>query len=471
LQLKIFPTVMKWMMFFALLTAASRAFGQACPNGDFENWSIHPYAVPDSGWYTSNPASINAADTPTVWVVGGIAGNAAHLQTAIVGTDTLAGMVANSVGNPFLGIGGMAYGYKPDSLTGYYRYNLAGNDTALLYVGFKKMGVMVGADTFKIHGAGSLSAFTRFAYAVAPTAVPDTVTIAAWSSNIIRGGVQSGSWLELDALAFTGADTPQTIPNGGMDAWDTTAYDKPTGWQILQTGSGPSGVSQSALVVHCNSYSIQMTTPAEVGNLNNKAMITNGRFTASGTTGGLPYTLLSDTIAGYYQYFPTGNDTGALYITLTAGGMWVATNYTVFTQNADWTYFEVPFSSIITPDTLRLDIVSGSGYHVAPGSTLYLDCMQLKSTLSGVAELAKPENAAMAYPDPATDVLHIALPSSYGPNARVRFWDVYGNAIALESIGIAPGAISFNVSALAPGFYFFEIGQGGGMVKGRFLKE
>jgi hypothetical protein len=63
------------------------------------------------------------------------------------------------------------------------------------------------------------------------------------------------------------------------------------------------------------------------------------------------------------------------------------------------------------------------------------------------------------------------LPSSYGPNARVRFWDVYGNAIALESIGIAPGAISFNVSALAPGFYFFEIGQGGGMVKGRFLKE
>ena len=459
---------MALMLIIAL--ASVTAYGQACPNGDFENWTIHPYRVPDSGWYTSNPASINAADTLTVWMVPGIMGNAAHLQTTIIGVDTLTGMMGNSLGNPFGNRGGMPCTHRPDSITGYYRYHLTGNDTALLYVAFKKMGAVVGADTFKIHGSGSLTAFGRFAYAVTPTVIPDTVIIAAWSSNVVHGGAQSGSWLELDGLTFTGTDTPQVITNGGLDAWITDNYDKPTGWQVLQTGNGASGISQSSTVVHCNSYSIQMTTPADVDHLNNKAIITNGKFTPTGTTGGLPYTLTSDTIAGYYQYSPTGNDTGALYITLTLAGMWVAGNYTIFTTNADWTYFEVPFSSLITPDTLRLDLVSGSSFHEAPWSTLYLDCMQLKSTLSGVGELSAATANPIAYPNPAIDELHIALPHAFAGNLQATIYDVYGRTIIFQAYESAPSTLSIDLGSLNAGIYCFGLIANGTEVRGRFVK-
>src|SRR5947209_4417046 len=115
-----------------------RANAQACPNGDFENWTTHSYDQPDTGWFTSNPQSLGMHDTLTVWKVPGYSGQAIHIQTAIIGTDTMQAYIVNTPGDPSSGMGGVPYSQQPTAIAGYYRYNLPGNDSAALWVIFKK---------------------------------------------------------------------------------------------------------------------------------------------------------------------------------------------------------------------------------------------------------------------------------------------------------------------------------------------
>ena len=126
------------------------ACAQSCPNPDFENWNSTNNYAPDSGWYNSNVQSLTWHDSLTVWSVSGFSGHAAHIQTAIIGTDTMQAWLINSVGDPRKGIGGVPYSQQPTALTGYYRYSLPGNDSAGIMVVFKKSGTIVSTNGMMI---------------------------------------------------------------------------------------------------------------------------------------------------------------------------------------------------------------------------------------------------------------------------------------------------------------------------------
>ena len=383
---------------------------QDCPNGDFENWASYPYSVPDSGWYNSDAVSVYMADTLTVWPVAGVVGEAVHIETAIIGTDTLQAYITQ--GDPGTGWGGVPYTQQPTAITGYYRYHLVGNDSAMLLVMFKKAGVVVSANWIKIrNSSGAISTFTPFSYPISVSVVPDSVIVAAASSNIQGTGLQSGSWLELDELAFAGTGITQPISGGSFDLWNTQNLTSPMGWQ-MQGNSGfmGSGLTRSTLHISGN-YSLELTTLSGGGHGGvNNAMATTGYMPPnSGPRGGLPYTHRTDTIDGYYQYVPVGTDTGQIYVSLYAGGSQIGGNIYNFFATTGWTYFELPFSVGTTPDTMRIDIQSGSWAAALPGSVLNIDYLELKSQplppLS-IFEVNGDFYNPVVYPNPAEDYLN-----------------------------------------------------------------
>ncbi|MBA3827336.1 MAG: hypothetical protein H0X33_00215 [Taibaiella sp.] len=152
----------KIVLFSILLIACNNGWGQSLPNGDFELWHTTSYNNPDSGWYTSNIQSLTAEDSITVWKVPGVVGQAMHIQTAIVGSDTLMAYITNSLqGDPIKGQGGMPYAQKPTALTGFYKCNVKAGDTAGIIVLFKKAGTII-APPFKLAITGSTAAYTAF---------------------------------------------------------------------------------------------------------------------------------------------------------------------------------------------------------------------------------------------------------------------------------------------------------------------
>lgn len=469
----------KLLLVLSVFVLAIQASAQDCPNGDFENWTAHPYSIPDSNWYTSNPESISLADSITVWPVTGHSGQAIHLQTAIVGTDTLQAYVINSLGDPKSGSGGAPYTQQPTSITGYYRYNLVGNDSALMIIEFKKAGTVISVTEIPFRNvSGSISTFTAFSFPLnaIPTA-PDSIIIGIASSNLEGSGIQSGSWLEIDELAFAGTGITEAIAGGSFDNWTTQSIDMPDSWDVEAHGGSGTGVSKST-DHRAGSYSVQLTTEPGTGgggggNSVEVAQITTGKYSPnSGPRGGLPYTRTADTITGYYKYTPSGADTAMLMVTLTASGTPVGgTNYFFHAASA-WTYFEMPFTAGTTPDTLRIDIQSGSWNSAAAGSVLKIDYLQLKSQpLLAVNDLTNATAKVLAYPNPVNDVLHLKFDKIPAGSVNVKIYDIIGRVIDSRNYTVTPSVISFQVGYLPAGMYFYEVSNNGNMVRDKFLKK
>lgn len=458
-----------------LVVLSQSVFAQACPNGDFESWNSRTYSVPDSGWYTSNPTSLSIADTLTVWSVTGFSGQALHLQTYIIGTDTIMSYITNSYGDPTSGIGGVPYTLQPTAITGYYRYNLPVNDSAMLFVEFKSGGSIISVNKFMIRNStGSLSTFTAFTFPITLTSAPDTVIIAASASNVFGSGMQSGSWLELDQLAFTGTSITQVIPDGNFETWVPELLESPTGWHD-QVNFVPS-ISKSTNHLD-GSYSAQLvsTRGSGGGEAVAASFITTGTLSGhSGPNGGLPYTLLVDTLSGYYKYFSVGSDTGFINITLMQGGSPLSGFGTFFSAATSWTYFEIPFSVSSAPDSMRIDIVSSKMNATLPGSILNIDHFQLASQPLPplvVTDFSLIENKFTVYPNPASDNVNFKFANIIEYPLEIKIKDMMGRTLISDAYRCKQNQFSVSLQNLPFGVYFYELNDKNIIYRGKFLKN
>lgn len=207
-------------LFTAALAFQAKLYGQAIPNGTFENWNSTSYNDPN-GWNNGNLRDIQRLGMASITRVTGYSGFALRIQTNIIGSDTSDSYIINTdnpCSDPDQWTGGVPYSQQPTAITGYYRYNLPGNDSALLIVIFRKNGIHIGDNFIMIRGTGSQLTFVPFSFPVICSGTPDSIIIAATSSNKMTNlGIQNGSFLELDNLGFAGAT--QAIPDGTFENW------------------------------------------------------------------------------------------------------------------------------------------------------------------------------------------------------------------------------------------------------------
>lgn len=449
-----------------------KANGQTILNGGFENWNTLNFSDP-LPWFDSNPQSISQFGVvTTTQVPGAFGGSAVHLQTYINGPDTVQAYLLNGIPGQQGFPHGVPYTQQPSGIQGYYRYSLGTTDTALLIVTFSKNGVLIDSNLFKIRGTGTQNTFVPFSFSFTVPSVPDSMCIAATSSNFISfNGIQNGSWLELDSLSFTGNSITQQIANGDFENWTPSTIYNPVGWaegnssnnNVLRTSSSYSGT-----------YAIELETISRGPGDTSSAIITNGLSGNFGPYGGRPYNQTSDTLCGYYKYIATG-DTANVWIQLKQGGNNIGGGGLFFNPTNSYTFFEVPFSSMSTPDTLLLSFQSSNccPYSAnAVGSKLYIDNIWLKSQPLGIPSLNnRITYKCFVYPNPSENILNVGFSKDLNTKVDFKIYDVSGRLVSENEFNgtIKPNTI--NISNLNSGIYFYEVLSDNGTIRNKFIKE
>jgi hypothetical protein len=459
-----------------ILTIAAFAFqlslfAQAIPNGGFENWASIAYEEPNL-WNTGNSRDIPRLGMPSITKVTGVSGFALRIQTNVVGVDTSDSYILNTnnpCSDPPNWTGGVPYSQQPTAITGSYRYNLFGNDSALLIVIFRKNGVHIGDNLIMMRGTGTQNTFAPFSFSVTCTGVPDTIIIAASSSNKKSGnGAHNGSFIEFDNLAFAG--TSQPIPGGDFDNWTSKSYDIPNGW-----ASWGNGVSKTTSM-YTGSYAIRLETILGMcngsGNVGSSGVTTGYVSNNNGPKGGIPYTSTKDTVCGFYKYAPAGLDTAGIYVSLSKNGVAIGGSFHQLFAAANYTYFEFIIQSGTPPDTIRTDIQSSRWQSTLSnvGSVLYVDNLYLKSAPMGIFSPDKMLQNIL-YPNPVKDVLFVRLGKSINTTANVGVFDATGRKMEISEFASGTNAVRADVSDLQPGMYYIEIATSEGVVRNRFIKE
>jgi hypothetical protein len=433
------------------------AFGQTFKNGNFESWSEITVERP-GGWESTLGEFFRSGQTPPSGIitkVTGQMGSAIQLETKIVNNDTLFGFFSNA-DDPIEGVGGEPFTEQPDSITGYYKYDVKSGDTALLLVVFKKNAAIINTDIFKI--TGTQSNFTRFAFPLTLSSAPDTIIVAAASSNAIdEVGIQAGSTITFDNLAFSGAT--QNVSNNDFETWQSDTLrslnDGWTGFGTLLSRTSDAAKGNYAVVLETNNFG----NNSIVGGI-----LSNGRMNQNGPPlGGMPYNGSDDTVVFSYKYEPSGQDTAQMAIFFFNNGTVLGQPVGQFLlPSSNYVEMEVPFQVASVPDTIGIIFIS-SANPAQPsdvGSKLYIDELRLKSEIlnTGIKDIIKTTSVSV-YPNPVTNNVSISFNAQASIKAYIQITDVLGKTITQKPISIHKGGNNFTTVTqnLSSGIYFYNI--------------
>lgn len=483
----------------AMIVSAAKYY---VPGGDFESWTTDSVLYPQSYQYNSslermskfiqNSASPNVERTTSSYAQN----YAIKLSTVKVGSDTLAGYLLNASPNDgavSTWHGGVPISEKPTGLKGYYMYNEASADSALVIVVFSKAGQNIGTYTQKIGGIHST--YTPFNVDCSSLGdTPDSVIVAFASTYKImsdEAGLVGGT-LYVDSVSFTGVASQPAALNGSFESWADSTVNVMPNWYTQGHGESLTGVKRTTNA-YGGQYALELRTYAGTSdNGSPKAMpgyLSTGYYDSNCNGnctqhGGVPYSQELDTLCFFYKYSPSGNDSAQVSVNLKQGGSSVSWHSVYLSAASNWAYVEVPIAPIIilnpsnskinklgivVPDTVIVTIQSSVYADSAVsfvGSTLIVDNMYFKSQLLSALPNVKADNAANIYPNPASDA--ITITGVDGP-AAVSIMDISGKTIFAKS-NVAQGQ-SVSVASLPQGVYLVKIETSGGSIEKKLVKK
>ncbi len=443
-------------------------FSQTLPNMGMESWTSITYSNP-TPWYNSNYECLQKFSVTNVTRVTGFSGFAVRMETKANAADTAFGYINHSPNDPTQDLG-VPYSQQPTAINGYFRYNLPGNDTALILVTFKKSGVAFDINMIKIRGTGSQPIFAPFAYTVSCSMVPDSIIIASASSNAISNvGIQNGSYLELDQLAFSGPGVTQAIPGGDFETWGSASIDNATGWSSWGNTFAKSTSSYSGL------YAASMGVFDYGGGNFDVAGMTNGIPSTSTTIGGHPFSSMNDTLLFYYKYTSSGNDTAACYVNLKKNFSPIWGYAKFLTKNPVYSLVKMPLTPFSAPDSIIVFFTASawsSTPHQVNGSNLWIDNLYYKSSVTGISQQALLNNETTVFPNPASTKINILISAGVvNEKLEIEIFDALGKKVYSESRKDAQGLIPINIENFSSGLYYYKLSGDKTNIRDKFIKQ
>jgi hypothetical protein len=390
-------------------------FSQSIPNGGFESWTINNFENPASFINTSNYQFVNGSSQTGVNVTKTT--DAYHGTYAIklltTGTGTNVNFAYFSNGDPGKtpAQGGTPYSQKPTGIRFYYKSNIIAPDSALFIAVFKKAGVAIGTYLYKIGSTQTACTLFNKTFTPALTVNPDTVVIAAASSNAFANFALAGNSLQIDSVSFTGVTSQPANFNGDFEVWQPKQDDKLNGWLLR-------GDFKRTTDFFSGSYAIELqTTIQSFGGSGISAgeaytgVYTPTTVSAIGLIGGAPYTVpasLQDTLVFHYKYIPADpTDNGEVYLYFKKNG--VQTTQAQFTLAISPGYTQklalINFTSTTVADSVNISFRSSKYPYLASyaGSDLKIDNMYLTSQKIPITKFNSPTAGCLGQPIQLTD--------------------------------------------------------------------
>jgi hypothetical protein len=462
-----------------ILLCGIAGIAQTIPNGDFETWIEHTWLDPND-LNSGNPDAISMGLSPTITrTIDKQSGNyAIKLETLATSQDTMFGYVLWGLVQE-MPTNGVTYTQKPDAITGYYKYNIQANDSALLAVWFWDGGIIVSSDMFYIKG--TQNTFTKFQFPLTLLVTPDSVTVGFTSSEPFNEGVaKPGSWIIFDSIAFTGTGITQQLPNYDFENWSTISVEDPLNWASFNLTLYSRQVTHLQKTTDSNTgnYALSLKTFEiidEVGTHHYIGSTFLGSNIYNSYNSGVPYTLQSDTLIFFYKYTPMPDDSASVSLMFLKDGNYIYTRDTVLSESANYTKIKLPFSLWESPDTMQLYINSSHEPNVNfVGSELKIDDIYLISDFATRVRKVNPF-AGSLFPNPASKNITCSFYTPSDGGVEITIFDISGKPLLCKALGNYTRGNHqpiIDISNLRGGIYMYEIrSKHKSLSKGKFIKQ
>ncbi|MEZ5083949.1 MAG: T9SS type A sorting domain-containing protein [Bacteroidales bacterium] len=473
--------IYSFVAFFIFFGLTAKA--QNIQNSGFENWANVQYFEDPDGFTTTNFVSYFADGTANATKTSDAYSGSYALTLETIDTDE--GPIAGAAFIGLLGngaiIGGIPFTERPDSLTGYVKYNVAGIDTAYVAVLFKKFGAPLGICFVQLTGNQNDYQFiSQPINWLIPIISPDTLAIGIISSTLF-GIPVPGSTITVDNLQFVGANTP--FPNGDFENWTEFASEEAVEWISSNIFTLPeSDISMTKTTdSHEGNYAIRLENQPTIWD-DTLSFITNGTIDENGPTGGMPVDDVPNILSGYYKYLPVGPDTALAgmvlyhYNEITGNTEILDSSFIKLPPVNQYTYFEVPvdYYSLPEPDTINIAFSAGNledSSYVGLGSVLYIDALEITYKPHIVSVNDKLENTKPAvYPNPVNDRLFFEIANLIHQPIEVLIFNSNGKLITSKETSYA-SKLSIDVKKINSGLYFYIVKAGDISYQGKFIVE
>jgi hypothetical protein len=302
------------------------------------------------------------------------------MQGYLMGSDSAFAAIFN--GDPEDLTGGIPFTQKPDSLKGYYKYHIAGNDTGTIMVVFTS--ASLGPLTMLVEQiTGTENNYIPFSFPITWDPMltgisPDSLVIA-FSPNNVESSMDTGSYLYLDNISFTGTGITDTIPNADFENWTNVEYDDPTDWSSIDQYLAAEGKNSSIKTTDAydGNYALMLETVYMSSWGDTVGSIFSGDLSIMGPPTGFAYTGTPQKLTGYYKFISSNpNDSASLFCQFTKANMGTSgggEHYLAATNT--YTYFECPLFLFSVGDTALIVFEAG----MTIGNQLYIDSLNFSN--------------------------------------------------------------------------------------------
>jgi len=443
-------------------------------NGNFENWNTQSASGPNLWVMNSNEEAMQRGMPSNVTqYTPAFDGNfSVRLETISNSTDTVFGYITNTRDMDNM-TGGFPYTMSPDSFICHAKLGIQAGDTAVILVVFKNGGTPIGMNMLSLTG-NNPNVWQRLAFKLSTLPMaPDSVVIAAVSSNaFVKRGIP-GSFMILDDFAFS---TSMPIPEGGFENWSILfSYEMLADWDTKSAmdfiRSGLGNPVKKTTDKYEGQYALKMTTTA--GNQPNWFFtgINNGNWnnTLMRFTGGFSFNNQVDTLIGWYKYTPKTSDSGQVNIEFRKTGTSLGQYSTPLPASGSFIRFEVPFNLSQVPDTAVITINSSSWpfTYSDTGSVLIIDALKFKSSqYVGIQNFFA--NAVLIGPNPTSGEFSLY----YIPKNRGSAFTICdGTGKAIKNALLNGTRTNIDISDYPKGIYFVKITDGKSIISKKLILQ
>jgi len=444
------------------------------PNADFESWNSFTYEYPEFYSYNSN-SRISSKDAATINLFktndAEHGGFAARLITNDSNDENNFGYFLNGSpndGSPEAWTGGIPISEKPTGIKGYFKYNRANGDTALIIATFSKAGKNVGSYFLPLSGLHTTYTAFDLTFNPALTETPDSMILGFASSMAISKGGLPGSELYIDNISLNGITTQPSMLNGDFETWNSNTIESPQSW--YNSNEDNENACKKTTDAASGNFAVELKTYLGDNDGNPQARpgeVSTGYWNDNKRdwVGGSPFTNSIDTLSFYYKYAPAQpNDSAQVSVQFKMNGETFWYNNVYLTASTDYKYAEIPI--MIMNPFYRADSViifaqsnlwsDSLTTHV--GSVLKIDNFHFKSEFATSIDVAKEEPEIILYPNPTSGRFSIHV--SDNVIERIDIYNLSGQKVMTLGKDQIQNETEIDLTLYPRGLYLIKINDG-----------